>query len=571
MLSAILCLTLLQAPAAPDLDYTLSVHPAADPALGPNFAGELRFRAAEEGPTHVALDEGWGGTQNIAAQLQFIEVTAEDGESLELTEVEPARWLVECDPGETLVAHWAFPANALQDDPDPSQHYKPIVGDSLVHIIGSLGLIGVPHLDEAQELAIRFQWTGLDELGWKAASSFGAGPGPHEVMTSQQDFLHSLFLAGSFDLELRDVGGQDLAVAVAPGGWGFSPEEFADLCSAVVETQREFMDDWDTPWYLVSLIPVGQPTNRGFSLGGTGLTNAFATFCQPGASLDPGGPQRTQIVMLLAHEMFHEWNGKIIRRAPDEEIPLYWFSEGFTEFFERRTALLAGLITAEDAVADVNEHLRSYATSPVRNAGNARIIEGFWSDPDVQQLPYMRGDLIACFLDHAIRERSAGKSSLDDLMRSLAGANGSEAVRGTELTTETLFAHFKEWAGEEATTTVRAWVLDGGPILLPEDTFGACGRLESTEETTFDLGFDGNVSRRSKRITGLRAGSPAAEAGLEEGAVVSGWSVRPGRPDVPVVLTVVGEDGAERTIRFLPAGPAVTCQRLVLTGDCSGL
>jgi hypothetical protein len=58
----------IQTPAAPDLDYTCTVR--SDPA--PSFGGELRFRAAGEGPTHVTLDEGWGGTRDIAAQLELV-------------------------------------------------------------------------------------------------------------------------------------------------------------------------------------------------------------------------------------------------------------------------------------------------------------------------------------------------------------------------------------------------------------------------------------------------------------------------------------------------------------------
>ena len=47
--------------------------------------------------------------------------------------------------------------------------------------------------------------------------------------------------------------------------------ELADLVQKVVALEREFFDDLDRSYYLVTMIPVGERLERGFHLGGTGL------------------------------------------------------------------------------------------------------------------------------------------------------------------------------------------------------------------------------------------------------------------------------------------------------------
>ncbi len=132
---------------------------------------------------------------------------------------------------------------------------------------------------------------------------------------------------------------------------------------------------------------------------------------------------------LLAHEMFHEWNGHEIRLAQPERLG-YWFSEGFSDFCARGLLLRAELVTEDEYVELWNRRLSEYAKNPQRNAPASRIEEAFWSDANVGSLPYQRGDLVALLVDRAIASRSGGQRSLDDLMRALvACARPSSTAR----------------------------------------------------------------------------------------------------------------------------------------------
>jgi len=134
---------------------------------------------------------------------------------------------------------------------------------------------------------------------------------------------------------------------------------------------------------------------------------------------------------LLAHEMFHEWDGPD-HHARGPRTAVYWFTEGFTDFYTRRLLLRGGLIGTEEYLESINGKLADLLASPVCNAPNEHIRADFWSDNDVKRLPYLRGRHRGADrrCSHApTLERSYG---LDDFMRALvrdARATGDATTR----------------------------------------------------------------------------------------------------------------------------------------------
>ncbi|MDO8801180.1 hypothetical protein [Phenylobacterium sp.] len=120
----------------------------------------------------------------------------------------------------------------------------------------------------------------------------------------------------------------------------------------------------------------------------------------------------------LAHEYMHSWIPNQVGGLPlQDEARDYWFSEGFTEFYASRALLASGIWSLEDFVARYNEVLTRYAGSPARNFTADQVMAEFWTNPDAQQSPYDRGRLLALRWDRAVRVASAGKLSLDDVLR----------------------------------------------------------------------------------------------------------------------------------------------------------
>lgn len=134
----------------------------------------------------------------------------------------------------------------------------------------------------------------------------------------------------------------------------------------------------------------------------------------------------------LAHEYFHSWNLVRIRPAEDRGVshrpsPLVaglWFSEGVTMFYADLLLRRAGLPTADSTRTDhVARLIERYLASP----GNARLSAEQVSRSDRSDDPFalgdydasthLQGELIGTMLDLVIRDATAGRRSLDDVMR----------------------------------------------------------------------------------------------------------------------------------------------------------
>ena len=181
--------------------------------------------------------------------------------------------------------------------------------------------------------------------------------------------------------------------------------------------------------------------------------------------------------------------------------------------------------------------------------------ERFWADTRIRTLPYDRGMLYFATIDHAVRTRSEGARSLDDLMLAMlersdreGGASNAdwEAVLEAEL-------------GAEAVTGFRAFL--EGEIPLPEpDAFGPCFTRTQAELRRYELGFDTAVLAEPVRIIrGLQPGSAAAEAGLQNGDEI----LQPvpqdhlqGSQDMTLTLEIRRGD-AVFDVTYLPRGETV--------------
>ncbi len=540
-------------PGEPDLCIRLELIDPSSPRL--HFVLELD--GDDDGQSDLALEQGWGGVRQAGADLELLEARDLDGALLESHRNGPASWSVVHAPGARLVATFALGPTEHRERLGESEHYLPIVEPGLIHLIGANALPAPRHLDPSAPRGIQLEWRGFEEAGWSALSSFGIGSRAQHLNLSLDRFRHSLFLAGELQLFSRPIGGSELLVAVHGDDWATPLEEFADLCAEVVAAERGFFDDPGSPFYLISLIPIGASEPGSNFMGGTGLTDSFALFLLPGASLSLERASGMSLPWLLAHEMFHAWNGNTIRLAEPERVA-YWFSEGFTDFYARRLLERAGFLTADEYLDSWNERLRAYASNPARNAPAARIQEAFWSDRDVGRVPYERGDLVALQVDHAIRKTSAGARSLDDLMRALVRQARQSQER---LSNEDLLAAIAQASDAATAASVRRSVIEGQDVELPRDAAGPGLILEPIDVAVFDLGFDQARSIEAGEVIGLRPGSAAERAGLREGLRLSGWSVTFGRTDIPARLQV-GQGGDQREIAFLPVGGTVRGYRM---------
>ena len=139
---------------------------------------------------------------------------------------------------------------------------------------------------------------------------------------------------------------------------------------------------------------------------------------------------------LVAHEYFHNYNVKRIR--PDALGPfdyenenytkLLWVAEGGTEYYSNILLRRAGLISAKEYFESKADSIGALLTQPgrfetsVEEASFDAWIKYYRQDENAvnNQISYYdKGEIVNMLLDLTIRSDSAGKKSLDDVMRYL--------------------------------------------------------------------------------------------------------------------------------------------------------
>jgi hypothetical protein len=235
--------------------------------------------------------------------------------------------------------------------------------------------------------------------------------------------------------------------------------------------------------------------------GGVALPNAFV------ATHDQKTPSGDELKVTLAHEMLHTQLAGIAQ----------WFSEGVAVYYARILPWRAGLLTADDFVADLNEHAARYYTNALNTTPNDQVEPRFWEDTRIRTIPYDRGSFYLAVVDGRIRKASQGKRSLDDVALAVVERNR----RGQPTNEAGLIEMFVQEYGQLARTDYEAMIA-GKPQVPESDGFGPCFRRVTRPFRRFELGFDSKIlAERERIVRGVIPGSGAERAGLRNGDVIT--------------------------------------------------
>jgi predicted metalloprotease with PDZ domain len=390
-------------------------------------------------------------------------------------------------------------------------------------------------------LQLSLHWKNIPD-GWALINSYGLSQPKQIVKTTLESFRKGTFLAGDYRIK-RIIINQEPVYAVTRGSFGFSDEEFHDTVKQLLQFTRDLWNSHDFPHYYVTLLPTDDPPGR---TGGEGRTNSFTLF------LTKDSTTLSKHLRTLAHELFHTWNpqrlGGFQTIGGVEDERLYWFSEGFTDYYASVLLLRAGLISLEDYVAGYNSLTKEYYTSPVRLLTAAEMVQKRQTSYEVERLFYQRGALLAHYWDNAIRSRTNDKSSLDDVMRSLLK---SAKARGFSLSHKRIADALRPYLGEKGANDIEKYI-DRGELVPADNFFGTCAIAEVINYHPWDMGFQADTSFKTRVISGVVPGSNAHRAGLRDGQKwVSGGFVH-GDPNRLTKLTVI-EGDTQKVVQFYPA------------------
>lgn len=144
----------------------------------------------------------------------------------------------------------------------------------------------------------------------------------------------------------------------------------------------------------------------------------------------------TDFLGLCSHEYFHTWNVKRIKPAvfapydlrQENYTSLLWLFEGFTSYYDDLMLVRSGLIEEADYLKMVAKGINMVLRGSGRTKQSvAESSFDAWTkyyrqdenSPNAIVSYYTKGSLVGLALDLTIRAETAGKKSLDDVMRAL--------------------------------------------------------------------------------------------------------------------------------------------------------
>jgi predicted metalloprotease with PDZ domain len=243
----------------------------------------------------------------------------------------------------------------------------------------------------------------------------------------------------------------------------------------------------------------------------------------------PGDEGFDNTLAISSHEFFHLWNVK--RMMPQAFTPydysvetptrLLWVMEGITSYYGEGTLVRSGLWTRERYLRHLAGEISVLESSPGReHLSLAQASFDGWLQEPAQMHDranaridfYNKGEIVGALLDLRIRELTAGRRSLDDVMRALWKRYGKGRSGIPEDGFETAV---RKIAGEEIEPFFLKFV-NGTDPLPYEELFATAGVSFRRVLAPPEAGLQLSVRTVSERlfVDSVVQGGAAARAGL---------------------------------------------------------
>ena len=151
------------------------------------------------------------------------------------------------------------------------------------------------------------------------------------------------------------------------------------------------------------------------------------------------------VILETAHEFVHTWNLMAIRPAEYRDIDYrtqppvssLWFSEGLTIFYADLLLRRAGIpLNDSTRVAHLERQLSRYVGNPAYERFSAESISrvAYNAEPgalgDYSGGTHLQGEVLGTMLDFIVRDATAGRRSMDDVLRLLFDRSAATRMDG---------------------------------------------------------------------------------------------------------------------------------------------
>jgi predicted metalloprotease with PDZ domain len=479
----------------------------------------MEFNSGANGTQTLLLPTHWAGESlhsiaNLHVISQGASLADTPGSNSKTVHAKPDR-LIRVDYD--LQKDWAGPLI------HPMQ-FHPVLMPTYMEFTGSNALVALDVDRNARETA-NFDWKKLP-VSWSLATSFGDTTTTNNRCQSftgtRLQINDGLYAAGDFRIHHFQIGRRPAVLAIR-GSWSYKDDEAVGQIQKVVGLVRDFWHEDDFPYFLVTLQPYDQDHG---SSDGSAFTNAFWVYVSRLDSFAGLLPQ-------LAHESFHAWNPfrMGVQGSNTDYAETNWFKEGFTEYYAQLLTYRAGVSPPSSYISSINRDLRTFPISTSE---------------------YVRGRIIALWLDGTIRHESNGLHTLDDVMFDMERDSDQPYTLARILDTA------GRYLSPESQALLQKAAASHGDLVPPTSIplMSDCTHASLQELPTYDGGFDINHSRVSGTVVGVVEGGPAFAAGIRNGQKLVGISINKGNSERLAKVTIRSEN-EEKQISFYPRGKTV--------------
>jgi predicted metalloprotease with PDZ domain len=457
---------------------------------------------------------GWYTVENYAKNIMRFKVTDPSGKWLPLRMSRKQTWNIDTRNLKQIRVEYDYRATVL------ALNQAKIANDFAFFTGIEMFLEPMGHRNRPS--TVKFQLP----AGWKIATALKETPDPMVFAASDYDSLVDAPVEmGKFDVTRFEVEGKPHYLIANPAG-ALSKEKtdkFVDMLSKVASAHSKLFGG--LPYDKYSYFYFFSPPESNAS-GALEHLNSFVSFAPPGNFATPEG-----LIGTASHEFFHLWNVKRIRPAEmwpydysrENETPLLWVSEGFTNYYGVVGVYRAWLMTSETFLQRAADAAGGIESSEARNyISPANSSVSTWVGYDTPVAfgisYYTQGQNLGALLDLSIRNDTGGTSSLDDVMRALYNEHYK---RGHGFTTEDMIGIINRITKHDYHDFYRRYVF-GTDVPDYDTIFGYAGyKLLKTPERVVDLGLGGRFRDGGLFVSSVEPNSGAAKGGLKIGDIIN--------------------------------------------------
>ncbi|HEU0016044.1 MAG TPA: hypothetical protein VFQ45_20370 [Longimicrobium sp.] len=338
----------------------------------------LRMETTRPGDAPELLRDGWPA---LVANLRVVDA---DGREVPTRSAGAAGWVLG-PHGERITAEYEVDYAPLARQGWPAPREAAYLDDSALLVVARSVFVG--H-DAPGAATVRF----VAPAGWQVAAPW-IREGDGFRARSFAQLTTNAFALTRTQLSTTAAGGFVLQ-SLPFGGWRARDAEITGVLCAAAATFTGLFGGGERHGYLAAFLEAEE-------MAGEAYLDSYAMQADPRTD-------RASWARIVAHELFHYWNGQRLRGA--DYTASQWFQEGVTEYY----ALLA---SARSGFMDEAELLRQLSGRLGASRGmTASLVE---SGNRKNAAFYGRATITALLLDLTIRERSGGRRSLDDVLRAM--------------------------------------------------------------------------------------------------------------------------------------------------------